>query len=442
MDKRTLYWIWLSLCFSWGSDHASEILSQCGDIETFYNYSEREKTNMGIFKRDELKNVLDGNLDKAKKIVFDCEKLNIGIVTIEDELYPKRLRSIYGAPPVLYYVGDISGIDDAVVISIVGTRDAVEYTKNATIKIASDLAHSGAIVVSGCAVGIDAAAHYGALKGKGRTIGVLGCGIDKDYPKENYLLKKEILKRGGALISELPPGTGVYGQYFPVRNRIIAGLSLGVLLTHTPVRSGSLITAEHALEQGKEVYCLPPCDIFDSEFMGVMKFIRDGSAVIANAEDILMDFYFAYSDKLLKNRLINNYIDNKKQYDKAETNLKEEKKSHARSAVSGIDEESIALLSTPENYEAAEDKNLVPTVENKPQNDMIEWDEEKEKVVAALDERQRTIYDLLSIEPKTADDVSIQSGIPTHEVLSVLTDFEINGVVQSFSGLKYARIHI
>lgn len=424
MNKNTLYWIWLSLCFTWGSNRANETLLHFDDIEEYYKCTQDEMRKCSLFSNDELKMLCDKDLSKALKIVSDCDKLDISIVTIEDELYPKRLRSIYGAPLVLYYKGNISQIDDFVAISIVGTRDAVEYTRKVTSKIAFDLSRMGVIIVSGCAVGIDESAHFGALKGKGRTIGVMACGLDIDYPKENYLLRKEMLKRNGALISELPPGTGVRGGYFAARNRIIAGLSLGVLLTHTPVRSGSLLTAEHALEQGKEVYCVPPHDIYDSEFMGVMKYIRDGSTVIASADDILMDYYYAYSDKLLKARFIENFVYSQKQYDESVAAERTKENAHPKG-----------------NMQAASTQSQ-NTVSDLQEEKALAWDEDKDRYILELDEKQMGIYDLLTTEFKTAEEIAESSGIPMHEILSVLTDFEINGVVQSFSGLQYSRIHM
>lgn len=215
--------------------------------------------------------IMRHSLERSEFILKECGRLKIRVVSLEDPLYPDRLKNIYAAPPVLYVYGDLSGMDDNVVLGVVGTRHPTEYGKTVTDELCYQLAAAGAVIVSGCAVGIDAHAHMGALKAGGRTVGVLGCGLDVDYPAENKGLKRGILKYGGALISELPPGTTVSRKYFPTRNRLISGLSLGVVVTEAPVRSGSLITLNLALEQGRDVFCVPPHDICNPLYQGVVK---------------------------------------------------------------------------------------------------------------------------------------------------------------------------
>ncbi len=413
MDEMNekLYWIWLSLAFSYGSDKPNEIISRFETPEDFYNLGAEDMLSLDFLTQKDVRNIKGTSLLRAQKVIKDCSKFGISIVAFNDELYPERLKLIYGPPIVLYYKGNITDIDEDVAIAVVGTRRANEYTSEVTKWLSESLARAGVIIISGCAMGIDAIAHFGALKGKGRTIAVLGCGIDVDYPAENHLLKEEILKRNGALVSELPPTTVVNPKYFPVRNRIIAGLSLGVLLTHTPVRSGSLITAEHALEQGKEVYCVPPYSIIDMNCMGVMKYIRDGSTVVSCAEDILMDFYVAYSHKLEKNKIIGDYINQKKLEGRPEK------------------------IKVPKNIEKEPEQKLS-------QEEIVDkTNEQKEKfskLISSFDETQLKVYNILDLSPKFIDEISSGCGLNVGIVLSVLTEFEILSIAVSYGGRRYA----
>lgn len=410
-QNEKLYWIWLSLAFSYGSDKPNEILSRFETPEDFFNLSGEDMLKLGFLTEKDVRNVKGTSLLRAQKVIKDCSKFGVSIVTFDDALYPQRLRLIYGPPIVLYYKGNLADIDEDVAIAVVGTRKANEYTLEITKWLCENLARAGAVIISGCAIGIDAVAHFGALKGKGRTIAVLGCGIDIDYPAENHLLKEEIIKRNGAVISELPPTTTVSPRYFPVRNRIIAGLSLGVLLTHTPIRSGSLITAEHALEQGKEVYCVPPYSIMDANCMGVMKYIRDGSTVVSCAEDILMDYYVAYSHKLEKNKIIGDYINQKKLEGRPEK------------------------IKVPKNIEKETQPPLSPKEIEQKTN---EQKEKFEKIISSFDETQRKVYNILDLSPKFIDEISSGCGLNVGVVLSVLTEFEILSIAVSYGGRRYA----
>lgn len=409
------YYIWLSLCFPYGSDKPNEILSLYESAKEVYE--NRDNIKLEFLRSNDIEKLKLTSIENAEYIIADCEEKNISIVSWDDELFPKRLKLIYGAPLVLYYKGDISGIDENVAIGVVGTRNPNEYTMQITKWICKDLAMANAIVISGCAVGIDAAAHFGALRGKGRTIGVLGCGLDIDYPIKNKLLKEEMLKRGGALVTELPPGCTVRGEYFPVRNRIIAGLSLGVLVTHAPIRSGSLITAEHALEQGKEVYCVPPCNIMSSDCMGVMRYIRAGSTVVASAEDILMDFYYAYSEKLVKNPIIGNYI----------TQIKADKKNTGDKV-----EKSVF------NNEDAAKKSVV----KQSAVQLDEPDEESQRKlfelkIEGLEGDFKKICLLLLENDCYVDDIASRCGINIGATLAALTQLEIKGLVTPCGGRRY-----
>lgn len=302
------YWIWLSELFSKGSDKPGALLDYFETPERIFAASAEELAVSGLVNQAETARIMRHSLERSEFILKECGRLKIRVVSLEDPLYPDRLKNIYAAPPVLYVYGDLSGMDDNVVLGVVGTRHPTEYGKTVTDELCYQLAAAGAVIVSGCAVGIDAHAHMGALKAGGRTVGVLGCGLDVDYPAENKGLKRGILKYGGALISELPPGTTVSRKYFPTRNRLISGLSLGVVVTEAPVRSGSLITLNLALEQGRDVFCVPPHDICNPLYQGVVKPLRDGATAVYDINDILFEYYGEYSHKLVADKAVIRYV--------------------------------------------------------------------------------------------------------------------------------------
>jgi len=220
-------------------------------------------------------------IDRQIRIV---EHLKVNVITLCDRSYPARLRTIPDPPPLLYVIGALSDQDD-VAVAIVGGRRATPSGKIATEEIARELAARGVTIVSGLARGIDAAAHRGALSGKGRTIAVLGCGIDRVYPPEHHALRKHI-ESHGAVMSELPLGAAPLSHHFPRRNRIISGLSLGVLVSEAAKDSGSLITARLALDQGRDVFAMPG-SVKEETCRGSNGLIKDGAKLVEQAQDIL-----------------------------------------------------------------------------------------------------------------------------------------------------------
>ena len=216
--------------------------------------------------------------------VKTVHRLKVTTLTLFDQAYPARLKAISDPPPLLYVSGNLSSHDDAAV-AVVGGRRATPSGRVVTEEIAKELAACGVTVVSGLARGIDAAAHRGALAGNGRTIAVLGCGIDRTYPTEHQSLRRSI-ESHGAVISELPIGAAPQSHHFPRRNRIISGLSCGVLVSEAATDSGSLITAKLALEQGRDVFAVPG-SIKEAACRGSNRLIKDGAKLIEGAQDVL-----------------------------------------------------------------------------------------------------------------------------------------------------------
>jgi len=223
------------------------------------------------------------NWEKIKVELELLDKIQINIITYQDDLYPAKLMNIYDRPPFLYVRGNLN--KDDINIAIVGSRLASTYGKYTTEKISRELALKGLTIVSGMARGIDSVAHRGALSAHGRTIAVLGSGLDVIYPPENKKLFTDIIQNG-AVISEYPPGTPPRSTNFPARNRIISGMSYGVVIIEAGEKSGSLITARLALEQGREVFAVPG-SIDAAGSRGTNKLIKQGAKLIENTDDIL-----------------------------------------------------------------------------------------------------------------------------------------------------------
>lgn len=220
------------------------------------------------------------------------------LLTLGDTEYPRALRFIYGPPPYLFVRGQVLP-EDALAIAIVGARSASPYGLAAAEALSRDLAESGITVVSGLAVGIDGAAHRGALAAGGRTIAVLGCGIDVSYPPQHRRLAEEIARRG-AVVSEFPLGSPPDSFHFPRRNRIVSGLSLGVVVVEAGERSGSLITARLAAEQGREVMAVPGA-MGASRTRGTHRLLRDGAALVESGADVIEAAMPWYLEKTSQN---------------------------------------------------------------------------------------------------------------------------------------------
>jgi DNA processing protein len=212
----------------------------------------------------------------------------IELLNLWEEAYPERLAAIFDPPPLLFLKGDFSPAD-RLAVAVVGTRAASYYGRSVCERLSGDLATRGVTIVSGLARGIDTAAHRAALDAGGRTIAVAACGLDVNYPAENRKLAQQIAE-SGVLVSELPPGTQPDRSHFPARNRIISGLSLGVVVVEAGARSGALITARCALEQGREVFAVPG-SIQAPSSAGPHQLLRQGAKLVERAEDVLEEIY-------------------------------------------------------------------------------------------------------------------------------------------------------
>ena len=282
-----LYWIWLQQALGYGSNKLIEILRKVDSIEDFYHLGLSSWISLSIFTKRELLN-LSKSLDESKKICENCNRLGYKIVPYNSSKFPEILRKISDSPCVLYVKGKTSVLSNEC-ISIVGSRSATVYGAQMAHEISFDLSKMGITIVSGCALGTDTAAHRGAIDAKGITIGVLACGIDYPYLVKNASLREKI-SNFGALISEFPPGYQIRKYNFPIRNRIISGISNATVIIEAGKRSGAIITANIAADQGRDVFVVPVK--FDNPLcQGVNSLIEDGAKVITCAEDIVRESF-------------------------------------------------------------------------------------------------------------------------------------------------------
>jgi DNA processing protein len=285
MDLGILkYWIALKSIAGIGNVTFPALVDKFGSLPAIFDASVTElKQTPGISKDIAASIANFKGWDKVKEELEVVNKNKVKIITYQDDLYPQKLLNIYDRPPYIYVLGTLDKED--INIAIVGSRAASSYGKYTTERLSRELAMKGVTVVSGMARGIDSAAHRGALSAHGRTIAILGSGLDVIYPPENKKLFHDIIENG-AVISEYPPGTPPRSSNFPARNRIISGMSYGVVIVEAGEKSGSLITARLALEQGREVFAVPG-SIDAAGSRGTNKLIKQGAKLIENTDDIL-----------------------------------------------------------------------------------------------------------------------------------------------------------
>ena len=291
-----VYWIWLSLCCTPDTSTFSKLIYSFDDAKSIFEADEKEISRCVGFKNSDRAALLEKNIERAKGIYEFCTKHGVGLLPFSDEKYPSSLREIPTPPVLLYYRGTLPDFDKDFFVAGVGTRSLSDYGRRNAFKISYDLASAGATVVSGMAIGIDAVCHSGAIAAGGRTVAVLGSGIDVCYPAQHLTLAREIVKRG-CVITEYAPGTQPNKTSFPKRNRIISGLSSATIVFEGRERSGSLITARYAKEQGRRVYALP-ASVGTKHAEVTNLLIKNGASVCTSAEDVLKDFGEIYAGVL------------------------------------------------------------------------------------------------------------------------------------------------
>ncbi|TCO79959.1 DNA-processing protein DprA [Marinisporobacter balticus] len=287
------YLVWLHSLKGVGHKSLEKLLEIFGSAEKIFKISVEELYKFKGINHNMVHSIIKNRETfKIHALIEGIKKQNIDILEREDEEYPENLKNIYDPPFILYKKGCIVS-KDVEAVAIVGARKASTYGKYVAYQLGKDLAKAGITVISGMAYGVDTMAHKGALENGGRTIAILGCGLDTCYPKSNYDLMLQI-EKNGAILSEYNIGTKPLAGNFPARNRIISGMAKGVIVVEASIKSGSLITAEFALEQGREVFAIPG-NINSPLSSGTNKLIKDGAKLVTDIEDVLEELHIEIS---------------------------------------------------------------------------------------------------------------------------------------------------
>ena len=405
-DKDIIKWIWFSQATVPGSSNASKILDYDDEIDELYkrsyNYNDYSVPDHVI---DSLN---DKCLDEAERILKYCEENDILPLHVFDRRFPDRLRNIQDHPALLYMKGTIPDFDKHVTIAVVGTRDCTDYGLETTYDICDGLARSGIIIVSGMALGIDAAAATAALNANKFTIAVLGCGVDVIYPPENESLYYQI-KNNGLLVSEYPPLREVVKYAFPERNRIISGMSDGVFVVEAGKDSGALITADRALYQGRKIYAAPG-NIDSPQSVGTNRLIQNGAKLIMDANDIIAEHQFDMSRELIPVM----------RHDVVRLSREKEERQRRR-------KEKRPLFKV-EKRSKAEDKK------HETEGHAVSHAQPE-----LLSNKEKLIYNVLTEKPMSIDNIAKNAKIPIPEVSAMLTMLIIKQMVERHPGDRYTR---
>ena len=400
------HWIWLSLRKGLAGQNAVRLLEHFGTPELAHAADEEAYRMVGGLSDATIQSLMNKSLDQADVVLGDCERYGIQLLTLQDSIYPERLRAIHQPPMVLYWKGKQIAFDNEAAVGMVGSREATPYGVKSAMKLSADLTRKGALVVTGMAQGIDAACVRGALKVGGPVVSVLAGGIDRVYPSYHKDLYEDVAAVG-ALISEYPPGTDHIGSHFPIRNRIISGLSVGVIAVESARSSGTLLTVNHALEQNREVFAVPgPIDAPQSE--GTNRLIQEGCAkLILEADDVLCEFVDKFPGKLRVG---------------GSASLPPEAERQRL--------EEAAAAAEPEKAQRTREK---PARKDQDDTVYLRWADCKEK----LTDDQRAV--LLAMDGGTvqADDLVERTQIPARRVLSALTLLQIQGYAAEESGKRF-----
>lgn len=407
--EAKLPWIRFQRAFGYGTTRGQKLLTRFGHPSAIFGEPPQRLARTGIFTPAELRNLAKEATEEAARKVLDfCNDYGCDVLTPDDPDYPLRLREIYNFPAVLYVRGSLAGLDEQLTIAMVGTRKTTDYGLRAADTIAGELAEKGAVIVSGMARGIDTASHTAALKAGGRTIAVLGCGIDIVYPPENAQLEELIIRYGGAVVTEFPPGEQPLPFHFPIRNRIISGLSNGVVVVEGTRRSGSLITAGHAFAQNRDVFAVPG-SIFSPASSGPNYLLSQSAKAVESVESILEEYEYLI------------------QWEPRQQ------------------PEKIISQKPPSSFEESEKNGYNDERRSREKDRPGREEREKEQepaqqpLPAFLNETQQKVYDVLADGGvRTADYIAAQSGLPISPVLSALTQMEIFGLVRTHPGRRFS----
>lgn len=404
------YFLWLTTRHGLSNPATFRVLEQFGTPEAAFFADPGEYDLVDELPKNAKESLLDKSLDGAEQILEDCDRLGYRIMTVQDANYPERLKNIYDPPVVLYLRGRDIPFDEEIAVAVVGTRTPTPYGIKMAGKLGLELSRQGAVVVSGIAHGLDTAAIKGALNGGGQVVSVLAGGIDMIYPRENRFLYEDVASVG-ALISEYPPGAENLPRNFPIRNRIISGLSLGVVAVEGTRHSGTLITAQKALEQNRDVFAVPGnADAPMSE--GPNWLIGQGTAkLVTRGWDVMEDYEHLYPRKIRRP----DYL--------SQENLN----ARVAAATAGMEGEAPKEQKSKKSPERAAE----PRGDTRP---TIDW----QAVKPQLTDDQRDILAALRDKTLLTDELIDVTQIPTRRILSALTLLQVRGYIEEQAGKRFA----
>lgn len=414
------FWVWLSSLAGLKPKTRYELLNAFGDPEALYFADEKQILGRLAISEPERTSLMDKSLDKANEILEKCRENGTAVITLQDAVYPQRLKNIYDPPVVLYVKGRLPAIDEQAAIGVVGTRKATSYGIKMAQKLGFEITKCGGLVVTGLAEGIDSAAAEGALRAGGSCIGVLGCAIDDVYPKTNSELYDDVAM-AGALVSEYPPGAALTRKNFPERNRIISGLSIGVAVVEAPFGSGALITSSLALEQGREVFAVPG-NADAPNWFGSNELIRNGAQLVTKGWDVLEGFERLFPGKLSKSGAgrIQSFQYRQENEKTVPTTEKSEKKTQLP-------------VETGQGFAKLKVRTDRKRIDNAEKREYIDLQEQ----LSGLTENQLKIISVMERKSMHVDDIIDLSGLAAPSVLSELTILQIKGFVTQESGKRF-----
>ena len=408
-----IHWIWLATRPHIHDLVKAELVGRFGDAESVYFAGEGDFAGIEGLSPEGIAALGDKALKEAEEILDECDRTDLRVLTYRDASYPGRLRNIPDPPLVFYYKGRLPDFDALPLIGVVGTRRASAYGLTAAKRMGYQIAKCGGVVVSGMAAGIDGMAMQGALTAGGTVVGVLGCGADVVYPLSNRALFADTA-RYGCILSEFPPGTPPLKWNFPKRNRIISGLSCGVLVVEAPEKSGALITARQAADQGRDVFVVPG-NIDVPGFVGSNRLLRDGAIAVSAGWDILSEYEGRFPGRI-------------RRFEGASSQeaYPDEVAAQAEKPMAKVAQKP-ALPKEKPSRKPKVDKKAIDNGAASPYIDLND-------ILPGLSADEQAIVTAIGSGERLVDDVIAETGIFAGKVLAMLTLLEVKGVVERLPG--------
>ena len=415
--NETKYWVWLSMVFGVSSRRIWEVMKFFQNAGEAYELLRSGELALKL-SDSENERLRKTDISVAERVIENCGNKDIKVVGYGDALYPPQLRYIANPPAALYYKGSISCLKGTRSVTAVGTRRASAYGMKIASQICRELALRGIVIISGFAVGTDITAQLAAADAGRPSACVLGCGIDVNYPRDNFRYREHIIETGGVFVSEYPPGTQPHSGNFPTRNRILAALGRVAVVFEASAKSGSLITANLAVDQGRELFCLPPADITNNAYSGNVQLLRQGASMLLSAQDIIDCFRIGGAND---NEIRLDLNKDGAAFGVPDISVRRPKLREERLADINV------TKGITETDKAVEEQKPVQEKQNAPD-------------LSELDEQQRMIAEMLSDGALHADIIAQRSGLDAASLMAELTELEISGYIRSLPGKMFELI--